>query len=185
MVRDFGLRARPQFGQVVRISKAIDRPGLLGLEHRMAKTFQRRAAEIAMLVENEFEIPGQRGFDRGAAEFAVALRGVGIADREERAGHSHRIVHPGALPDAPVVDIATAIARWDRADEIRFRRRKSHGPEVQPCRDLDAGKDVVPLANGRMVDPHAGVIDGRMRDAVRIGLRRPDVIVDGFCERLA
>src|SRR5258708_38693691 len=56
---------------------------------------------------------------------------------------------------------------------------------MQPRRHLDAPKYVFPLANGRMIDPHTGIIDGRMHDAVRIGLRRPHIIVDRPGERLA
>ena len=37
----------------------------------------------------------------------------------------------------------------------------------------------------RVIDPHAGIVDGRMDDAVRIGLRRPDVVVDRLGEWLA
>ena len=36
-----------------------------------------------------------------------------------------------------------------------------------------------------MIDPHAGIVDGRVYDSVRIGLGGPDVIVDGLRERLA
>ena len=36
-----------------------------------------------------------------------------------------------------------------------------------------------------MVHPHAGIVDRPMHDAVRIGLRRPDIVVDGACDRLA
>ena len=41
------------------------------------------------------------------------------------------------------------------------------------------------LRIGGVIDAHAGIIDGRMHDAVRIGLRRPDVVVDRLGERLA
>ena len=99
-----------------------------------------------MLVQDEFEVAGQRGLDRGAAEFAVALRRMGIAHREERAGHRDRIIHPRALADPPVVDVAAGVARRDRADEIGLRRRQSHGAEMQPRRHLHIGQDVLALA---------------------------------------
>jgi len=56
---------------------------------------------------------------------------------------------------------------------------------MQPRRNLDVGEDILALANGGVIDPHAGIIDHRMHDAVGIGLRRPDVIVDGLRKRLA
>ena len=71
----------------------------------------------------------------------------GIADREKRAGDRDRIVHPRALADAPVVDIAAGVARRDRADEIGFRRREPHGAEMQPRRHLHVGQDVFALAD--------------------------------------
>ena len=36
-----------------------------------------------------------------------------------------------------------------------------------------------------MIDPHAGIIDRRVYDAIRIGLRGPDVVVDRLGKRLA
>ncbi len=56
---------------------------------------------------------------------------------------------------------------------------------MQPRRHLHARQDVLALADGRVIDPHARIVDHGMHDAVRIGLRGPDVIVDRFCERLA
>ncbi len=98
VVRDLGLRVGAELGEIVGIGKAIDRPGLFGLQHRMSEPLERRAAEITVLVEDKFKIARERCLDRGTAEFAVALRGMRIADREERAGHRHRIIHPRALP---------------------------------------------------------------------------------------
>ncbi len=177
VVGDLDLRIGAEFGEIVRIGEPVDRPGVVGFEHRMGETLEGCSAKVVFLVQDEFEIPGQRGLDRGAAEFAVALRRMGIADREVRAGHGDWIIHPRALAHPPVVDIAAGITRRDR--------RQPHGAEMQPRRHPDAGQDVFPLADGGVVDPHAGIVDGGMNDAVRIGLRRPDVVVDGFRIRLA
>jgi hypothetical protein len=45
----------------------------------MRQPFKDRPAQIRLFVEDEFEIPGERGLDSGAAQFAVALRLVRIA----------------------------------------------------------------------------------------------------------
>jgi hypothetical protein len=45
----------------------------------MRQPFKDRPAQIRLFVEDEFEIPGERGRDSGAAQFAVALRLVRIA----------------------------------------------------------------------------------------------------------
>ena len=49
---------------------------------------------------------------------------------------------------------------------------------MQPRRHLDARQDVFALADGGVIDPHTRVIDGRVHDAVGIGLRGPDIIID-------
>src|SRR5258708_39779797 len=100
----------------------------------MGKASQRRAAESAVLVQDELEIAAQRSLDGGAAKFAVALGGMRVSDREKRAGHRNRIIHPRALADPPVIDVAAGIARRDRRDEILLRWRKPHGAEMKPCR---------------------------------------------------
>ena len=56
---------------------------------------------------------------------------------------------------------------------------------MQPRRHLDVLKDILALADGGVIDPHPGIIDGGMHDAVRIGLRRPDVVIDRLGERFA
>src|SRR5216684_3886722 len=123
MVRHIGLGVWTEFGEVVRKRKAVHRPLLLGFQHRMREPLQYRAAKIAVLVQDEFEVAGQRGFDRGPAEFAVALGRVRIADREKAAWYRDRIIHPRALADAPVVDIAAGVARRNRTHEVGFRGR--------------------------------------------------------------
>ncbi len=49
---------------------------------------------------------------------------------------------------------------------------------MQARRHADVGQDVLALADQIVVDPHARIIDVRMHDAVRIGLWRPDIIID-------
>lgn len=98
MVGNLGLCVGAERGEVVRIGEAVERPRLIGLQHRMIETFEAGAGEIGLLVQDELEIAGQRGLDRGAAKLAVALRGVGIADREIGAGDRDRIEHPRPLP---------------------------------------------------------------------------------------
>ena len=58
-------------------------------------------------------------------------------------------------------------------------------PKCSRAGTLTLGQNVLALADGGVIDAHAGIIDGRMDDAVGIGLRRPDVIVDRLGERLA
>ncbi len=41
------------------------------------------------------------------------------------------------------------------------------------------------MLDPRVVHAHARIVDHRMHDAVRIGLRRPDIVVDGLGEGLA
>src|SRR5438445_11063329 len=56
---------------------------------------------------------------------------------------------------------------------------------MQARRDLYAREDVLAFFDRGVIDAHAGIVDGRMHDAIGVGLWRPDVIVDGFRIRLA
>ena len=114
----------------------------------MGQAFEDRAAEVPLLVEDEFEIAGQRRLDRGPAEFAVALRGVRIADREVGAGDRHGVIHASPLADPPIVDVAPGVTRRDRADEIGLGGREPHRAEMQAGRNLDVPQDSVALPHG-------------------------------------
>ncbi len=58
-------------------------------------------------------------------------------------------------------------------------------PKCSRAGTFDAGEDVLALPDGGVIDAHAGIVDGRMHDAVGVGLRRPDVVVDRLRIRLA
>ncbi|MPL80474.1 hypothetical protein SDC9_26374 [bioreactor metagenome] len=61
-----------------------------------------------------------RAFDRGAADLAVALRGMGVAHREQRALDLDRQVERGARRQIADVEVAADPAR--RHDRLRARR---------------------------------------------------------------
>ena len=51
---------------------------------------------------------------------------------------------------------------------------------MRPDRHADVLQDAVVLLDRGMIDRHAGIVDGRVHDAERIGLRHPAEIVDGL-----
>src|SRR3954469_12538068 len=101
-----------------------------------------------------------------------------VADREQGAGHRDWIVHGGAFADAPIAHVAAEIAGRNRVDDIGLLRGDTHHAEVRPDRNAYVLEDAVVLLHGRMIDRHAGIVDGLVLDAERIGLRRPAEIVD-------
>src|ERR1700738_3486510 len=56
---------------------------------------------------------------------------------------------------------------------------------MKPCRYPYIGKDIFAFADGRVIDPHARIIDRGMHDAIWIGLGSPYIIIDCFRKRLA
>src|SRR6266851_5495623 len=108
---DLALRIGAQLGQVVRVAEPVEHPLVLGLQQRVVELGQRGPREARALVHDELEGAGQRALDGGAAELGVALRGVRVARREQRPLDRDRVVHRGALADAPVVDVAPGVAR--------------------------------------------------------------------------
>jgi hypothetical protein len=61
------------------------------------------------LVQDHLDHRRHRTFDGRAAQLAIALAGMGIAQRQEAAGHRHGQEHAGPRPQPPVVDIAAEI----------------------------------------------------------------------------
>src|SRR6202011_5186427 len=105
------------------------------------------------------KITGQRRLDGSTAKFAVSLGRVRVSHREKSAGYRHLIVHPRPFADPPVIDVAARITRRDRTHEIRFRWRQPHGTEVKSCRYPYIAKDIFAFADGRVIDPHTGIVD--------------------------
>ena len=109
----------------------------------------------------------------------------GSPTEKKAPGDRDRIIHPRALADPPVVDVAAGVGGRHRADIIGFRRRESHRAEVESRRHAHVGQDVLASGDELRVDPDARVVDRRVNDSIRICLRRPDIVVDSLGERLA
>ena len=176
---DLALGVGAELREIVRVAEAVQHPLVLCLEQRVVQSGQRRPGQRVLLAQIELEGAGQRALDGGARQLGVALGGVGIADREERAGHGHRVVHRRALSDAPVVDVAADVVRWNGVDHVGFARRQAHHAEVRADRDPHVLEHAVPLLHGAVIDGHARIVDDLVHDAGRIGLRRPAVVVHG------
>ena len=98
-----------------------------------ARPFQRH-----VLVQDELEDAGERGFHRGNVDFAVALARVPIADLEQRAGRLHWNEQRGSGDEFFVVQIARVSAgRTAVYFSGNFHGRKPHAPEKRPQGDLD------------------------------------------------
>ena len=80
---DFALPLGAEFGEIIRMAEAGQHPVGFGFDQRIGQIGERPAGMIGLLVQHDLEGAGHRTFDRGAREFAVALRGVRIADREQ------------------------------------------------------------------------------------------------------
>ena len=63
--------------------------------------------------------------DAGAADLAVALREVDVAEREQRAGHVHRQQQRRAGDEPADVEVAAGLARRDRPQPRRGDRRRA------------------------------------------------------------
>ena len=77
------------------------------------------------------QIQGQYGvegtFDRCPAHFAVALRGMGVANAEQSAFHFHRQIKRGACRQVADVKVAAHPARRDNRVQPWFRQRIADG----------------------------------------------------------
>src|SRR4029078_9089229 len=51
-------------------------------------------------------------------------------------------------------------------------------PEMRTDRDADVFENAMVLLNDRMVDRHAGVVDGLVHDTKWVGLRHPAEVID-------
>ena len=76
-----------------------------------------REGQAGALDQVESERHAHRALDGGAADLAVALRGVGIANREQRAGDLDREIERG--PGGEVADVHVAADPPGRDDAVR------------------------------------------------------------------
>ena len=97
---DLALALRAELGEIVGMAEPGQHPVGLGLDQGIREIGKGPACKIGLLVQDHLERACHRAFDRGAAELAVALRGMGIADREQRAGHRNRKIDRRALARA-------------------------------------------------------------------------------------
>ena len=70
-----------------------------------------RKAQVRILDEPKRAASDDRTLDRGAAHFAVALRGVGVSHGEQRAGHLDGEVQARARAQVADVQVAADAAR--------------------------------------------------------------------------
>ena len=81
---------------------------------------------------------GHRGFDRGAAHLAVALRRMRVAGAEQRAVHLHGQVQRRAGAELTSVQIAADTSWRDDAVQPRLRRSNAENPAERLHRHADA-----------------------------------------------
>ena len=80
--------------------------------------------QVGALHQVELQRDVDRAFDRRAADFAVALRRMRVADREQRARDLDRQLQLGAFGDVAHVHVAADIARRD--DAVQAGRGRRH-----------------------------------------------------------
>ena len=94
--------------------------------HRAGRGEARRLQpRVLDQVERQHDV--HRAFDRRAADLAVALRGVGVADREQRAGDLDRQVERRAGGQIADVEIAADAARRHHRMQAGLGRREADG----------------------------------------------------------
>src|SRR3569833_1039380 len=105
---------------------------------------------------------------------------MGIADRYQATFDSNRIIHRGALADAPIVNVAAGIARRNRVDDISFLGRQADHAEVRTYRNAHILQDAMVFLDRRVIDRNAGIVDGFVDYAGGVRLWSPSEIVDGL-----
>src|SRR3954447_8690451 len=78
---NLALALSAELGEVVGMAESGQDPIRFGLDQGIREIGKGLAGEVGLLVQDHLEGSGHRAFNRGAAQFAVALRGMGIADR--------------------------------------------------------------------------------------------------------
>jgi hypothetical protein len=110
----------------------------------MGRGFGARPCELQVLAHDELEPAAQPGLDGREIDFALALGGMGVADREQRTGCIDRHEQRGAGRHVLVVDVAGVDAGRSRTDAAHGGcRSNAHGAEEGAVeRDHHAGRDL-------------------------------------------
>src|SRR6516225_2122652 len=87
-------------------------------------------AQFHVLADHELKLALQRGFQSSDVDFAVALSGVAVADREQRAAHVDGDEERRSLDQLLVVEVARVNAGRPAADATGlWRWRHAHAAE--------------------------------------------------------
>src|SRR5262245_33608137 len=121
-----GCQAAQRIGFVLRYSFHIDDPAdhffqchargivKVGIEaegDEVGRRFGARQPPAEILADMELECAGQGGLNRSAIDLAVALGGVAVAGREQRALIPHRQIDGAASGELLTVDVTPELAR--------------------------------------------------------------------------
>lgn len=83
----------------------------------------------ATLLDRQAEGDLETGLDPGADDLAVALKGMGIPQEEQRTGGRDRKPDRGTWAEAPVVHVAAMLARGGGGDRLAHRGRHAEAAD--------------------------------------------------------
>jgi hypothetical protein len=113
-----------------------ERPRAAG-HHQVLGVLEPRPGDRLLLLEVEAERHVHRGLESRAADFAVALQRVPVAEIEERAGMRHRQVHGRPLAHVRNVHVAAEAPRPQAVEGVRTFGGRGDAPEHRPQRERD------------------------------------------------
>src|SRR5262249_42255058 len=106
--------------------------------HQVFAVFDARPANPPALDQIELKGHVHARFESGAADLAVALQRMAVAEIEERALVKDRQINSRALADVRRVHVAAEIAWPESGPRLLALRRYGHAPEHRLQLDLDA-----------------------------------------------
>ena len=113
------------------------------------------------LVQLKAQRHRHRRLDPAAVDFAVPLRRMAVATREEHARHINGKEDPRPRRQVADVDVAAVLARRRRPQPPGFARPHTHDTAERFVRDADV------VAEDALIPHHLVVVDVRLREVLR------------------
>src|SRR6516225_11277078 len=112
-------------------SRAADRHDLIFIN-------QMRPVDLLAFDQVHGKLYVERGFDRRAIDFTVALGGMPVAEHEQRARFEHRELHGDTGHNLIEIHVRTMRPWVERTDALLSRRRSAYRSEERSQRNLDS-----------------------------------------------